>query len=127
MTGVNHRLPLHKLHELHAEAKAEEINSAASETRQHGDSDSRMRSEAVPAQPADDRGPEPRTTASLQHSCETCQRPLTGRKIRFCSDRCRMHERRATKAGRFSELLTTIEQATTALRQEFLSNEVTNG
>jgi hypothetical protein len=62
------------------------------------------------------RGPEARTTASSGLSCATCGRRLTGRKQRFCSDRCRMQARRAASAARLTHLLTTIERATTELR-----------
>jgi predicted nucleic acid-binding Zn ribbon protein len=65
-----------------------------------------------------DRGPQPRTTASNGHSCEQCGRSLTGRKQRFCSDRCRMRARRQEQAARVNELLTTIEESVTALRGE---------
>jgi len=37
-----------------------------------------------------DPASESRTTASGDHSCEQCGKPLSGRKERFCSDGCRM-------------------------------------
>jgi uncharacterized protein with Zn-ribbon domain DUF2116 len=61
---------------------------------------------------------EGRTTASETHSCEHCGEVLTGRKERFCSDRCRMKARRAKQQERVNELLTTIETAVSALRVE---------
>ena len=73
-------------------------------------------------------GPESRTTASSTPSCGTCGRPLTGRKTRFCSDRCRMRDHRAASAARVADLLTTIDRSTAALRAELLGDErPTNG
>jgi predicted nucleic acid-binding Zn ribbon protein len=61
---------------------------------------------------------ESRTTASAGRSCEQCGKPLAGRKERFCSDGCRMRDRRQEQAARIDELLTTIEESVTALRGE---------
>ena len=65
-----------------------------------------------------DRGSEGRTTASEGHSCEQCGAVLKGRRQRFCSDRCRMRDRRREQQARLNELLAAIEQSVTALRQE---------
>ena len=59
-----------------------------------------------------------RTTASESPSCEGCNRPLTGRKTRFCSDRCRMRSRRLEARTRLNDLLTVIEQSVSSLREE---------
>lgn len=67
---------------------------------------------------AEDRGPEPRTTASGQASCERCGRPLTGRKERFCSDACRMAVRREQQQHRRMDLLNAIGAAVEELRAD---------
>ena len=64
------------------------------------------------------RGSEPRTTASEGPSCDWCGRRLTGRKQRFCSDRCRMRRRRHAQRLKRLELLDTIEAAAQDLRNE---------
>jgi hypothetical protein len=74
--------------------------------------------EGPAARPLDESGPEPRTTAFSSQSCERCQRPLTGRKERFCSDRCRMAVRRQSQTARVRRLLTAIEESVAALRGE---------
>jgi predicted nucleic acid-binding Zn ribbon protein len=72
------------------------------------------------AQGREDRGPETRTTASDGRSCEQCGRPLTGRKERFCSDRCRMAVRREQERARVDELLRRLEGDLNALREELV-------
>jgi hypothetical protein len=69
----------------------------------------------------EDRGPESRTTASGGHSCASCGRPLTGRKERFCSDRCRMAMRRVKQRQRIEPLLETAESTLGALRRDVMS------
>jgi predicted nucleic acid-binding Zn ribbon protein len=59
-----------------------------------------------------------RTTASEGHSCERCQKPLSGRKERFCSDACRMAARRQLRALRVQQLLAELEAAVDGLRVE---------
>jgi hypothetical protein len=66
------------------------------------------------AQAPGDRGPGPRTTASCQH----CGRPLTGRKERFCSDRCRMRVRRDDQSRRIAARLRSMEEAIEGLKDE---------
>ena len=63
---------------------------------------------------------EHRTTASDGRFCEQCGRPLTGRKERWCSDRCRMRVRRADEAARQRELLGNMRQALSALEAELV-------
>lgn len=63
-------------------------------------------------------GPETRTTAFSGRSCNQCGRPLTGRKQRFCSDRCRMQDRRAKENRRRSDLLNRLRQAVSELERE---------
>ena len=65
-----------------------------------------------------DRGPESRTTASEERSCEHCGRGLTGRKQRFCSDRCRMKDRRAREDERRSDLLARLKGAVNDLEND---------
>lgn len=69
------------------------------------------------AHPPEHRGPETRTPASEGHSCGLCERPLTGRKQRFCSDRCRMAVRRERERARLDQLVRRLEDALGALRQ----------
>ena len=66
------------------------------------------------------RSAEPRTTAFAGPSCEHCNRPLTGRKEKFCSDRCRMQERRAADRNRQGLLLARIKESVRALERELL-------
>lgn len=72
------------------------------------------------AQSEGDRSPEPRTTAFAARSCGSCGRPLTGRKERFCSDRCRMRDRRQRERDRLAELLQRLENGLATLRVELL-------
>jgi hypothetical protein len=74
-------------------------------------------------QGADVRGPETRTTAFLGQSCERCGVELTGRKTRFCSDRCRMAVRRERRAERIRERFLDVEQSLAALRDEVEASE----
>lgn len=60
--------------------------------------------------------PQSRTTASTGHSCERCDRPLTGRKMHFCSDACRMRDRRDDERRKRMDLLNTIAAAVEELR-----------
>ncbi len=71
-------------------------------------------------QAQDNRGPEPRTTASDGRCCQSCGRPLTGRKERFCSDRCRMRDRREREQARVDELLRRLKDDVDALREELV-------
>lgn len=66
---------------------------------------------------ADRSDRQPRTTASDGRSCEHCQGPLTGRKVRFCSDRCRMRKRREQERARVHELLRRVETDLGVLRE----------
>lgn len=63
-----------------------------------------------------DGGSRGRTTASHGQSCVRCGRLLTGRKERFCSDRCRMASRRHEHTAKVSALLTTLQDALADLR-----------
>jgi hypothetical protein len=67
-----------------------------------------------------DSGPESRTTASDDRSCERCGRLLSGRKERFCSDSCRMATRREEECARVEKLLQRLDDDLGALRQEQL-------
>ena len=67
-----------------------------------------------------ERPVEPRTTAFEGLSCERCGVPLTGRKERFCSNRCRMRARRAVQATRRRDALRQIRDAVTVLEDELL-------
>lgn len=75
--------------------------------------------EAGPSGPlANQSGREGRTTASARPSCERCGKGLTGRKVRFCSDACRMAARRESQVSRVRELLEGLESGVAALRKE---------
>jgi hypothetical protein len=63
-----------------------------------------------------DRGPQSLTTASKGHSCGRCGRSLTGRKVSFCSDGCRMRAKRAREQEKHRNLLNSIEDAVEQLR-----------
>jgi hypothetical protein len=67
---------------------------------------------------ADETVVQTRTTASAGQSCERCGRPLTGRKKRFCSDACRMRDRRDRERARIAELFGRLESDVAALREE---------
>jgi len=69
-------------------------------------------------QPVTHHGSKSRTTASEGHPCRQCGKALTGRKQRFCNDRCRMKARRGRQQVRVTELLTAIERSVAALRAE---------
>jgi hypothetical protein len=58
------------------------------------------------------------TTAVENRPCDHCGRHLTGRKERFCSDRCRMRDRRNRDQARIDELLQRLEDGLDALREE---------
>lgn len=77
--------------------------------------DERNQGESEGQEP-ENRGPQSRRSASESLSCEHCGRPLTGRKERFCSDRCRMRDRRDLEHRRRLELLNTIDAAVEELR-----------
>ena len=61
-----------------------------------------------------------RTTAFADGSCAECRRPLTGRKTRFCSDRCRMRAVRAAEAQHRRDLLDRLKQAVAEIEGELL-------
>jgi hypothetical protein len=64
----------------------------------------------------DGRRLETRTTALEHRSCGHCRCALTGHKLRFCSDRCRMRDRRQRERARIDELLKRLEDNLAALR-----------
>jgi hypothetical protein len=67
-----------------------------------------------------DRALEGRTTAS-DRQCKQCGEPLTGRKLRFCSDRCRMRHVRQNRWRTLNTLIDLIERALRHLREEVTS------
>lgn len=59
-----------------------------------------------------------RTTGSEGQSCRRCGEPIKGRRRNgYCSDRCRMQDRRANERGRVDELLQRLEADLGALRR----------
>ena len=80
--------------------------------------DDKSREDGPDGQATGQVGPETRTTASSGPSCERCDRPLTGRKTRFCSDACRMADRREQQQGRRLELMGAIDAAVEELRAD---------
>jgi hypothetical protein len=69
---------------------------------------------------ADETVAQTRTPASAGQSCERCGRPLTGRKTRFCSDVCRMRDRRDCERARIASLLGQLEGGIAALRDHLV-------
>ena len=67
------------------------------------------------------RPSECRTPASVGRFCECCGGQLKGRKKRFCSDRCRMRARRTDHFIRIASLVTAMENAVAALKDELLN------
>ena len=65
-----------------------------------------------------DRRPRSRRSASNGRLCEQCVRELTGRKERFCSDRCRMRRHRAKQAAHRGNLISTLEQTVAAVKDD---------
>lgn len=62
---------------------------------------------------------ESRTSGFGTPSCRQCGRPVGGRRRNgFCSDRCRMQQRRLERAERRHELFARIEEALGELRRE---------
>ena len=62
-----------------------------------------------------------RTTGSESPSCRHCGGPIRGRRRNgYCSDRCRMRDRRATRPEKLMELLMSVEAAVAELRAALL-------
>lgn len=56
---------------------------------------------------------------SGESRCHRCGGPVGGRRRNgYCSDKCRMRDRRARRYNHINELLSTIEAAVAALRRE---------
>ena len=68
----------------------------------------------------EERALQPRTTASEGAFCDQCGRRLTGRKARFCSDRCRMRMRRTIEEERRRDLMNELHRAVRAVEVELL-------
>ena len=68
-----------------------------------------------------DRPVETRTPGSERRSCRWCAGEIRGRRQKFCSDRCRMQNRRAERAARIEEWLVTIDESVRRLRRELAS------
>jgi hypothetical protein len=62
-----------------------------------------------------------RTTASESRFCEGCGRPLTGRKRRCCSDRCRIRTRRQSSREEIKAAVARIDEAWSLLKQLVLA------
>ena len=62
------------------------------------------------------------TTASEGHPergrCRRCGAPVRGRRRDYCSNACRMRDRRAAQAKRVDSLLDSLQASLTALREE---------
>jgi hypothetical protein len=74
-----------------------------------------------------DSGPKPVTTAFADRSCGTCGRPLTGRKEKFCSTRCRMRAYRAARQQKRRGLLERLRQTLTELERELFDEGTDRG
>jgi predicted nucleic acid-binding Zn ribbon protein len=69
-------------------------------------------------------GSESRTTGSEGHSCRGCGKPIGGRRRNgFCSDRCRMRDRRALNAKRRRMMLSRLKEAVAAIEMEIGEEE----
>jgi predicted nucleic acid-binding Zn ribbon protein len=77
-----------------------------------------FKSQGPDARLIEDHALESRRSASKALFCERCQAPLTGKKDRWCSDACRMADRRQRQAARLRDLITIIETSVAALRSE---------
>jgi hypothetical protein len=66
--------------------------------------------------PARESGAETRRPSTLGRSCDHCREPLTGRKKRSCSDRCRLRHRRAQRQTKTAEVLARLEGNVAKLR-----------
>ena len=74
-------------------------------------------------QPVEITGLETCTTGPEGHPrrthCQRCGKPIRGRKRNgYCGNACRMKDRRARQATRLKDLISTIDQALSALREE---------
>jgi predicted nucleic acid-binding Zn ribbon protein len=70
--------------------------------------------------PAEDFRLEPQTTASESHPqrhCRQCKQPIRDRKQNYCSDACRMRDKRGNDRRKWLELLDTISAAVNELRE----------
>jgi hypothetical protein len=67
-----------------------------------------------------DRALEPRPQASAAY-CRQCGDQLIGRKVRFCSNRCRMRHFRQHRWRTINILIDLIERALRQLREEVTS------
>jgi predicted nucleic acid-binding Zn ribbon protein len=64
---------------------------------------------------------ETRTTGSEGQSCRRCGGPINGRRRNgYCSDRCRMRNRREQNRARLAALLQRLEDDLRALRDELV-------
>lgn len=66
-----------------------------------------------------------RTTGSDAPTCRQCSGPIRGRRRNgFCSDACRMRNRRADERLRLAQLVVNVELAVAAVRQAVMGDEV---
>jgi predicted nucleic acid-binding Zn ribbon protein len=64
---------------------------------------------------------ETRTSAPSGRACQLCGQPVTGRRRnQFCSDRCRLRVKRATRTARLESLFKAAEQTLADLRREVM-------
>lgn len=72
-------------------------------------------------QVTEDRGLESRTTGAAGQSCRRCGAPIKGRRRNgFCSDKCRMKDRRERNAQRRRQTVEQMKQFFTELERELL-------
>jgi hypothetical protein len=70
--------------------------------------------------------PKSRTTAFLSRSCERCGKGLTGRKKRFCSDRCRIRFRRAKELTGLKHLIARLQDAVNDVALALVGKDVSD-
>jgi hypothetical protein len=76
--------------------------------------------EGANATPLEELLSESRRSASTALLCQGCGEALTGKKRRWCSDACRMADRRDENQRRRLELLDSISASVEQLRREVL-------
>lgn len=65
---------------------------------------------------AEDLACESRRSATAGRFCERCNRPLDGKKERFCSARCRTAVHRKAQANELTNLIETLSETVAALQ-----------
>jgi hypothetical protein len=82
--------------------------------------------EGPDVQPNDLRGPETRRRdfgGTPERACHRCDGPIKGRRTNgYCSDKCRLRDRRSREARRRSTLLNRLREVVNELEHELSAN-----